>query len=200
MTTTPERLAQQLAFLREADRLKHIQRRNYTLDGSRLENSAEHSWHLGLMVLLLGEYAADPGLNLARAVQMALVHDLVEIDAGDTYAYDPNAMAGKVAREQAAAERLFNLLPQEQAAFLRSLWDEFEAGETPEAQFANAIDRLQPVIANHATQGKSWTSHHIRASQVEARCRPITTGAPTLGAYAQTLIQDALQHGFLRPD
>jgi len=200
MTTTPERLVRQLAFLREADRLKHIQRRNYTLDGSRLENSAEHSWHLGLMVLLLGEYAANPGLNLARAIQMALVHDLVEIDAGDTYAYDPNAMAGKVAREQAAAERLFNLLPLEQAAFLRSLWDEFEAGETPEAQFANAIDRLQPVIANHITQGKSWTSHHVRASQVEARCQPITTGAPTLGAYARNLIEDALQRGFLMPD
>lgn len=201
MTDTPPippRLERQLSFIREADRLKQIERRSFLLDGSRRENVAEHSWHLGLMVLMLAEHAADPDLDVPRALKMVLIHDLVEIDAGDTYAYDEEAMSCKDERERVAAERIFGILPDDQAEALRALWEEFEAGETAEARFANAMDRLQPVLANHATRGRSWTGHQVRAEQVRARCEPIVDGAPTLGAYALDLVRDASRQGFLR--
>lgn len=194
---TSDRLARQLDFLREADKMKQVLRRSLLMDGSRRENDAEHSWHLGLMALLLGEYAAPSDVDLFRVVRMVLIHDLVEIDAGDTYAYDAEGMKDKEERERAAASRIFGLLPPDQGQTLHALWEEFEAGESDEARFANALDRLQPVMANHATSGRSWTDHVVRADQVVGRCEPIVDGAPTLGEYALGLVEDARQNGIL---
>ena len=153
-----QRLLAQVSFITEIDKLKTIQRQTLLLDGSRQENDAEHSWHLAMMVVVLAEYSNRP-IDVARVVKMVLVHDVVEIDAGDTFAYDEGAHHDKEAREQTAADRLFGLLPKDQAMEMRALWDEFEAGETADAQFANAVDRMQPVLHNALTGGKQWLKH-----------------------------------------
>lgn len=160
-----DRLTAQIAFIVEIDKLKQIFRQNVLTDGSRRENDAEHSWHMATMAVVLAEYA-DPATDLARVIRMLLIHDLVEIDAGDTFLYDAAAGADQMARERAAAERLFGLLPADQAQALRALWDEFEARETLDARFARALDRLQPMILNHHSQGGSWRQHGITADQV----------------------------------
>jgi putative hydrolase of HD superfamily len=165
---TRTRLDQQLAFLLEADRLKQVERRTRIAGGARLENSAEHSWHLGLFALLLAEHA-DEEVDLGRVVAMLLVHDLVEIDAGDTFAYDDDGHDDKEARERAAADRLFGLLPDDQAGWLRGLWEEFEACVTPDSRFALAVDRLQPVLLNHANGGGPWVEHGISKERVLRR-------------------------------
>jgi len=198
MTAPAERLSRQMRFIVEIDRLKGVLRRTYIADGSRYENSAEHSWHVALMAVLLGEHA-PAGTDLARVVKMLLVHDLVEIDAGDTYCYDPAAARDKQARERAAAERIFALLPADQAGEVRGLWDEFEAMETPESRFANAMDRLQPVLIHRANGGKSWAEHNITREQVIARNRLIERGSTALWAHARQVIDDAVSRGILRP-
>ncbi|HEX5324571.1 MAG TPA: HD domain-containing protein, partial [Capsulimonadaceae bacterium] len=142
-----ERLSQQIAFIIETDKLKDILRRTYIMSGDRLENSAEHSWQLALMATLLAEHSNEP-IDVAHVVKMVLVHDLVEIDAGDTYCYDVVAEQDKVEREERAADRIFGLLPADQGKQIRLLWEEFEARETPEARFAAAIDRLMPMLLN----------------------------------------------------
>ena len=157
-----ERLAQQIAFLVEADKLKSVIRRTPLVDLSRLENSAEHSWHLVLVIMVMREYG-PPAIDWMRVLEMVAVHDLVEIDAGDVSAYDVAALAAKAVREQAAADRVFGLLPPDQQQHFRRLWDEFEAHLTPEARFANAVDRLQPLIQNahaaaEAGAGKRWNA------------------------------------------
>ena len=158
-----------LAFFMEADRLKGVERRNRLADGSRRENTAEHSWHLGIAALVLAPFAAEP-VDLGIAVAMALVHDIVEIDAGDTFAYDvAEAAATKEAREQAAADRLFGLLPAETGIRFRELWDEYERGDTPEARFVMAVDRLAPMMLNLAEGASTWREHGITRSQVIAR-------------------------------
>jgi putative hydrolase of HD superfamily len=192
------RLDQQIAFLLEADRLKQIERMTKILGGSRRENSAEHSWHLALFALVLCEHADEP-LDLARAIAMLLVHDLVEIDAGDTFAYDDAGYETKAAREEAAADRLFGLLPDTQGAQLRALWDDFEAGESPEARFANAVDRLQPLLLNHANQGGPWREHGISRERIVARNSPIAAGSAQLWALAQDRIDQVQALGLL-PD
>lgn len=176
------RLEKQLEFISETDKAKNIFRRNYNTDGVRLENDAEHSWHIALMAFLLAEYAPE-GIDVKRVMQMALIHDLVEIDAGDTYAYDAAAGADKNKRELAAAERIFNILPRDQAAFVRSLWDEFEACESAEARFCRAMDVLQPVLMNSAT-GRSWLEHGIRREQPAERILCIRDISPELYAAA----------------
>ncbi len=196
MNDASGRLSAQLQFLLEADRLKAVIRRSPLTDGSRRENSAEHSWHIALFACVLAEYAAAP-VDVGRVVRMLLVHDLVEIDAGDTFAYDAAAHADKHAREQAAADRLFALLPDDQAGEYRALWDEFEARATPEARFAQAMDRLQPILLNVATGGRGWREHAIRAEQVRAYNRHMGEGAPALWAYAQRAIAEAVDHGHL---
>jgi putative hydrolases of HD superfamily len=194
-----ERLRQQLDFIVEIDKAKNIFRQTYLMDGKRFENDAEHSWHLGIMAFLLLEHAAEPGLDVFRVVKMVLAHDLVEIDAGDTYCYDEEAGKDKAARELAAAERIFGLLPPDQGAELRALWDEFEATETPESRYAGALDRLQPLLHNYLTDGRAWRAHGISRAQVIARCHPIATGAPALWKYAEELIDSAVDKGYLLP-
>jgi len=171
------RLSQQVAFLVEADRLKTIIRQTPLVDNSRRENSAEHSWHLALAALVLREHA-PPGLDLGRAIELVVVHDLVEIDAGDTFAYDPAGHLDKDAREQAAADRLFGMLPRDQAASFRAAWEEFEARETPEARFANALDRLQALLQNMGAGGGSWRAHNVTRAQVMTRMAPIESTLP----------------------
>ena len=176
-----ERLAQQLAFLVEADKLKTIIRRTPLTDVSRLENSAEHSWHLALAAITLADYA-PPGTNLLRVLELVAVHDLVEIDAGDTFAYDADAQVhvSKAGRERAAADRVFGLLPADQTVRLRALWEEFEAQETVEARFANALDRFQALLQNAGAGGGSWRDYHVTRTQVMARMAPVQAAAPLL--------------------
>jgi len=191
-----ERLSAQLGFLLEADRLKQIERQSLITGSRRRENTAEHSWHLALFALVLGEHA-DEEIDLARVVAMVVLHDLVEIDAGDTYAYDDAGYATKVAREQDAADRLFGLLPADQAMFLRGLWEEYEAAGTPDARFANALDRLQPVLLNHATDGETWAAHGVTADRVRARNSVIAQGSAGLWAAALSRIDDAVAKGWI---
>ena len=191
---TDDRLSRQVRFLREVDRLKQVFRQTWLLDRSRKENDAEHSWHLAVMAMLLREHA-HPAVDLPRVIQMLLVHDLVEIDAGDTFCYDDDDH--KAQREHAAAQRIFALLPPDQADALRGLWEEFEARRTPEAQYAAALDRLQPLLHNYYTQGAAWREHGVKADQVLQRNRHIAEGAPALWAFAEDLIRDAVAKGYL---
>lgn len=191
-------LNQRLQFVLELDRLKQVQRQTLLLDQSRQENSAEHSWHLALMAIALAEYA-PPETNLFRAIQQVLIHDIVEIDAGDVFCYDAAAHTDKAQREAEAATRIFGLLPEPQAAELRSLWDEFEASETPTAQFAAALDRLQPFLHNQQTQGGTWKKYGISRQQVMQRMAPLKTGTPALWNWTVGAIDDCVAAGWLRP-
>ena len=191
-----DRLEQQIAFIVEIDRLKTVIRQNYLADGSRRENTAEHSWHVTLMAMILSEHAAEP-VDRARVLELLLVHDLVEIDAGDTFAYDSVGEQSKAAREQAAAERIFGLLPAAQAERLRAAWDEYEASETPEARFALSLDRLMPMIHNSLTEGRAWQANGVTADKVRHRAESISRGAPALGALAGKLIASSVAAGFL---
>jgi len=194
-----EPLDAQLAFLREADRLKAVLRQSRIIDGSRRENSAEHSWHLALMSFVLHDYA-PAGADLGRVTAMLLVHDLVEIDAGDLFAYaGAPAQARQEAAERAAADRIFALLPAGQAGEVRALWDEFEERRTPEARFARALDRLQPLLANYAQGGGTWAEHGVTADQVLVKVALIEDGSPALGAFARDLVQSSVQRGILAP-
>jgi putative hydrolase of HD superfamily len=192
-----QRLQEQLSFILEADQLKHVVRRSYLVDASRLENSAEHSWHLALMALVLHEHANEQ-VSLLRVLQMVVVHDLVEIDCGDTYLFDDAAQVGKVTREELAATRLFGLLPTDQAQELVAIWPEFEARETPDARFANALDRLIPLLHNYHSGGRSWQEHGIHSEQVRDRLASIGRGSVGLWGYAQMLIEAAVAEGILK--
>ncbi len=192
-----ERLEQQIAFIVEIDKLKHIYRRTFLMDGSRTENDAEHSWHLAVMAMLLVEHAKEEQLDLLHIVKMVLIHDLIEIDAGDTYLYDEQAAQDKAEREQRAADRLFAMLPDEQTREFRALWDEFEEKETPEAKFATSLDRMQPLLHNYHTQGKSWQQHGVTSDRVVQRCSEIEIGSPALWEYAQNLIHQSVEKGYL---
>jgi putative hydrolase of HD superfamily len=194
----PESLSQQIDFILEIDRLKSVLRRTPLLDSSRRETDAEHSWQIALMAVLLAEYA-DPPVDIHRVVVMLLVHDLVEIDAGDTFIYDEQARATQTDREMKAADRIFGLLPPGQSEQLRALWEEFEAQESPEARFANAMDRLQPLLTNYFTKGATWKEPGVTLDRVIARNELIGLSSPQLWAYAEGLIQDATRQGFLRP-
>jgi putative hydrolase of HD superfamily len=199
--TPNERLERQMRFLVEADKLKAILRQNTLADGSRRENDAEHSWHFALMALVLAEHAAQAGIDAFKVVKMALIHDLVEIDAGDVFLYDEAKRAGQAEAERAAAERLFGLLPPGQAADLRALWEEFEAAATPEARFAKAVDRLGPLTLNYHAQGVMWKRHGLTDAPVRRlNRRGIEPGSPTLWACAEAMIDDAVRQGNLRPD
>lgn len=192
-----KRLEQQIGFVMEIDKLKHIYRQNLVADGSRRENDVEHSWHLAVMAVILQEYSAQP-VDVSKVIKMVLLHDLVEIDAGDTFAYDVKAAFDKEEREKAAADRLYGLLPSDQEEELRVLWDEFEARETPEAKFATCLDRMQPLLNNYHTQGGTWQTHDVRSDEVRKRMEPIGEISPTLGAYVESLIEDSVSQGILR--
>lgn len=191
------RLERQIAFIVEIDKLKRVLRQTRLMDGSRRENDAEHSWHLALMAVVLAEHAGA-GIDVARVLKMLLIHDVVEIDAGDTFLYARTDAAAQAQREARAAERLYGLLPPDQAGELRALWDEFEARATAEAKFARALDRFQPLLQNHGNRGGTWLEHDISAEQVLARKHIVAEGSPALWDLARALIEDSLRRGYLR--
>jgi putative hydrolase of HD superfamily len=192
-----DRIARQLEFILELDRLKGIVRRSWLLHTERRENSAEHSWHLAVMAMVLAEHAAEP-VDLLRVIEMVLVHDVVEIDAGDTFRYDTAGEAGRVERERRAADRLFPLLPADQAEHLRQLWEEFEARQTAEARFAAALDRLMPMLHNLHGDGRGWRENGVTADRVLATNGVMMAeGAPTLWEVARALVEAAVARGVL---
>ncbi len=190
MSEEKTRLSQQFAFAEEVDKEKMITRQTYLSDGKRKENDAEHAWHLALMTILMAEYANEP-IDILHTVTMVLIHDVVEIDAGDTYAYDEEGHKTQREREVRAADRLFAILPEDQAQKMRALWDEFEAWETPEAKFAHTMDNLQPTMLNAATGGKAWSERGVHTSQLKKRNARTHQGSAALWAYD-------LEH-FIRP-
>ncbi|MCD8197485.1 MAG: HD domain-containing protein [Lachnospiraceae bacterium] len=194
-----DRLQRQLDFIMELDKEKEIVRQTYLADGSRKETDAEHAWHMAIMCCLLSEYANEP-IDVAKTVMMLLTHDLVEIDAGDTYAYDDAGNATKRERELRAADRIYGLLPEEQAAYMRGLWDEFEAMETPEAKFANALDKVQPVLLNDASGGKSWKEHGVHESWIRKRNARTPEGSERLWELASGLIEKNMENGYIQRD
>jgi len=189
-------LRDQMQFLIEIDKLKTIQRKTKIMHDSRLENDAEHSWHLAMMALILQSHA-NQEIDLLKVMKLVLVHDIVEIDAGDTFAYDTAGSVDKYDRELDAAKRIFGMLPAEQAKELMDLWLEYEARETKEAQFASALDRLQPLIHNHQNEGDTWQKYSITEQQVLKRNQEIAAGSTTLWEYAQSIIADSVDRGIL---
>ena len=193
------RLDEQMRFVEEAGLLKGVLRQTMLTDPARRENSAEHSWHIAVMALALAEHA-PPGTDIGRVVAMLLLHDLVEIDAGDLFLYaGAEAQARQEAADHAAAARLFGLLPEDQARWAAALWDEFEARQTAEARFARALDRLQPMLENFRADGGTWLRHGIRADQVLAKVALIEDGSVELGRYARDLVGRAVRAGLLAP-
>ena len=199
MSDMTQRLAQQIAFIAEVDKLKEIFRQTLNTQSRRAENDAEHSWHLCLCVLVLAEHANHAALDVLRVLKMVIIHDLVEIDAGDTFAYDTARMAGQHEREALAADRLFGLLPEDQCKEFRSLWDEFEARTTAEAKFAASVDRFQPMLLNCLTQGAAWNRHGVTQDRVLARNRYIAEGSSELWTFAEKMVQDAVDARHLEP-
>ena len=193
------RLAQQMQFIVEIDKLKQVLRQTLLMDASRQENSAEHSWHLAMMAILLAEYAPSPNIDVLHVIKMLLIHDLVEIDAGDTFCYDVQGNLDKALREIQAADRIFGLLPEEQGTQLRYLWEEFEAQETVAAKFAAALDRIQPLLHNQQTQGGTWRIHGITRKQVLQRMYPVKDGAPDIWPAVEKIVEDCVLAGYLAP-
>jgi putative hydrolase of HD superfamily len=192
---TDTRLESQIHFIIEIDKLKNILRRTKLMDGSRNENDAEHSWHLAIMAVLLSEYAKE-NIDILKVIKMVVIHDIVEIDAGDTFVYErPQGLASE--KELQAAKRIFNLLPDDQAIEIMELWKEFEARQTSESRFAAALDRLQPILCNCQNKGGAWQEHGITYDQVIERNKHIADGAPELWKYAEKIIKDAVSKGFL---
>ncbi|MDO5337076.1 MAG: HD domain-containing protein [Eubacteriales bacterium] len=194
-----KRLEQQLQFIVEVDKVKNIFRQTYLADGKRRENDAEHSWHLALMAVLLTEYAPER-VDLGRVIPMVLIHDLVEIDAGDTYAYDEAGAVTKWERETRAADRIFGILPEDQGEWLRELWEEFEAYETPDAKYAHMLDNSQPLFLNDASGGKSWAEHQVKKSQIYKRNQKTSEGAPMIWEKMQELVEKHIQEGHVKAE
>jgi len=193
-----ERLRRQLGFLAEADRLKTVLRRSPLAAADRRENDAEHSWHLALMAAVLAEYADEP-IDVGQVIKLVVVHDLVEIYAGDTFLYDDAMAASQPEREAAAADRLFGLLPPDQAVSMRALWDEFEARQTPESRFAKAMDRLEPMLLNWLARGGTWRTAGVTAADVRARTAMIGEASASLGEAGRALIDESERRGWARP-
>jgi putative hydrolase of HD superfamily len=185
------RLEQQIQFITEIDKVKNIYRQTYLADRQRKENDAEHSWHIALMAVLLKEYV--PELDIAKVMIMVLIHDLVEIDAGDTYAYDPIGAETKRVREVQAADRIFGILPKDQESLFRELWEEFEDYESPEAKYAHLLDNFQPLILNDAAGGKSWAEHKVKKSQIYKRNEKIESTSAEIWRYIQDVVDRHIQ-------
>ena len=177
-----DRLDQLIAFCREIDKEKFIGRQTYLTGGQRKENDAEHAWHAALMAVLLAEYSNEK-VDILKTVTMILIHDIVEIDAGDTYAYDDEGKKPQREREEKAADRIFGMLPEDKSIELRSLWEEFERNDTPEAHFAHVMDNIQPMMLNAHTEGKAWREHEVRLSKILARNRDTASGSESLWQY-----------------
>lgn len=188
------RLEQQLQFILEIDKVKKIIRQTPLSDASRKENDAEHSWHIALMAYLLQEYVEEP-VEVSKVMLMVLIHDLVEIDAGDTYAYDEEGAKTKDERERKAADRIFGLLPEEQGMYLKALWEEFEAYETAEAKYAHLLDNFQPLLLNDAAGGISWTEHQVKKSQIYKRNEKVEETSATIWKCMQDKIDKHIQAG-----
>ncbi len=197
MKEIAERLQKQMDFILEIDKLKKITRQSYISDASRFENDTEHSWHLAMMCMILSEYANEE-VDMLRVMKMVLIHDIIEIDAGDTYAYDDAANATKRQREEKAADRIFNILPADQAAEMRELWEEFEESKTNEALFAHTLDNLQPLMLNDATNGKAWRAHEVHKSQILKRNEKTALGAEELWNYCEMLIDRNVNKGNIK--
>ena len=192
-----ERLKKQMDFILEIDKEKNIRRQTLISDASRQETDAEHAWHLAVMCALLSEYSNEK-IDVAHTMLMVLMHDLVEIDAGDTYAYDEEGNKSKEERELKAADRIYNLLPSDQAKMARELWDEFEAMETPEARFANTLDKIQPVFLNDAAGGISWTRHGVYIDQILKRDARVHEGSEELWKYAKKILDKNVENGNIK--
>lgn len=195
-----ERIRRQMEFIREIDKEKQIGRQTYLADGGRKENDAEHAWHMAIMTWLLAEYANEP-IDVQKTMLMLLIHDIVEIDAGDTYAYDEEAKKTQGEREEKAAVRIYGLLPEDQKEKLYRLWREFEEGATPEARFARTMDNLQPLLLNAATGGKAWEEHQVHLRQIEKRNKSTPKGSVSLWEYAREhFIMPSVESGLIRTD
>ncbi len=197
MTLDMNRIKQQIDFIERLDRLKQVLRQNLVMDESRQENSAEHSWHIASMALVLAEYAPQQ-LDQLRVLKMLLLHDVIEIEAGDTFCFDVEGNKDKEARERRAADLLFGLLPDDQGAEFRVLWDEFEAGATPESRFANSLDRFQVLLQNLNTRGGTWRIHNIEKARVIQRMLPIKQGIPALWPLVESYLEEACAQGLLK--
>lgn len=194
-----ERLEKQIRFIVEIDKVKNIFRQTYLADAGRKENDAEHSWHIALMAYLLQEYAEKP-VDVSKVMLMVLIHDLVEIDAGDTYAYDDAGAETKRAREEAAADRIFGLLPEDQGKYFRELWEEFEAYESPEGKYAHLLDNFQPLLLNDASGGLSWQEHQVRKSQIYKRNEKIEETSETIWNCMKEIVQKHIECGHVEED
>ncbi|MHA1904557.1 MAG: HD domain-containing protein [Candidatus Thorarchaeota archaeon] len=192
-----ERFSKQIEFIVEIDKLKHIERQSALCDGTRQENDTEHSWHIAIMAILLSEYANSIDIDLLKVIKMLLIHDLVEIYAGDTFAYDVVGNMHKKKREREAAKHIFGILPEDQNEELHSLWEAFESLSTPEARFASALDKLQPLILSYNNKGWSWKKHGVASSQILESKTGIAKGSEDLWEYAKSLIQKSIDAGFL---
>ena len=189
-----ERLDQQLQFILEVDKVKNIFRQTYLADRNRKENDAEHSWHIALMAVLLKEHMKEP-VDLAKVITMVLIHDLVEIDAGDTYAYDAKGAETKRAREVAAANRIFGMLPEDQGVYLKELWEEFECYESAEAKYAHLLDNLQPMLLNDAAGGVSWKEHEVKKTQIYKRNEKIEETSEAIWEKMKSVIAENIEKG-----
>lgn len=194
-----ERLEKQIRFIVEIDKVKNIFRQTYLADAGRKENDAEHSWHIALMAHLLQEYAEKP-VDVSKVMLMVLIHDLVEIDAGDTYAYDDAGTETKRAREEAAADRIFGLLPEDQGKYFRELWEEFEAYESPEGKYAHLLDNFQPLLLNDASGGLSWQEHQVKKSQIYKRNEKIEETSETIWNCMKEIVQKHIECGHVEED
>lgn len=192
-----ERFEKQLAFILEADKEKNILRQTHLSGNGRRENDAEHAWHMAMMIYLLREYANEP-IDLAKTMMMALIHDIVEIDAGDTYAYDEQGLATQHEREQKAADRIFGLLPDDQRDELRALFEEFEALDTPEARFAKTMDNFQPLLLNNSNGGGDWREHNVCRAQIMKRHRKTRLGSEEIADYGEMVIDENVNKGNIR--
>lgn len=199
MQLISERMEKQIEFIVTIDQLKDITRQSITIGSRRNENDAEHSWHLAVMAILLSEYAEEQNIDLLKVIKMVLIHDLVEIYAGDTYCYDEKANEDKAEREQEAAQRLFSILPQDQGEEIMSLWREFEEMETYEAAFAACLDRFQPLLLNYNTEGHTWQRPGVNSEKVRKRVEVAKEKVPQLYAYIDRLIQYSIARGILKP-
>lgn len=192
-----EHLQKQVAFIHEIDKIKYIQRKTRLFNSDRNENDAEHSWHLAVMAIVLAQHADEP-IDTLKVVKMLLIHDVVEIDAGDIFLYDTSVSHTNTEAERKAAERIFGLLPKEQAEELIAVWEEFEAGETAEAKFARAMDRLEPLLQNVSNNGGTWQEFGVKYNQVLQKKSVIGHGSKTLWDFAKTLIDDSVEKGILK--
>lgn len=194
---SPENLLKQISFIKEIDKIKYIQRKTKLFNSNRPENDAEHSWHLAMMAIVLAEHADTP-VDVLKVVKMVLIHDIVEIDAGDTFIYDNEKNHSNTDNERIAAQRIFGLLPQEQADELIAVWEEFEAGVSNEAKFAKAMDRLEPLLQNTSNNGGTWQEFDVNYNKVYEKKKVIQEGSTTLWHYAENLLNESVSRGILK--